>query len=212
MPRGKAQRLAKSGPTPIAVGAPPLSCPSRGLSFLRPGEWEKAERPLAGDGANPLVTPQQELGARSARVIHQRDCPLPACVGRNASTFYLYPPRRAWWEAKVQHRMSKTKTGRKERAGSVPWNPGRSARWVLEGQGMWLLPAHAEPVECQLRACGEGGWLGFLLHSGCSLRGICLRGSRGWGGGGEAFSLIHQPGWVFLRLLLPGSSPKAGEG
>lgn len=190
----------------LSLWEPPLlpCSPPRLSVSCRPGEWEKAERPRAGDGANSLVTPQQELGARGASVIHQRDCPLPACVGRDASTFYLYPPRRTWWEAEVQHRARARKGWRKERAGPRAPEPGRSAGGAGE-EGMWRLPAQAEP--------GRAAWCW-----GASSKHV-VRGAAGLpppqrmfpqgasvcgaAGGGGALSLTHQLGWVFLREDLP---------
>lgn len=72
-----------TAPIPGAVEPPSpplLPLPKVSVSCLH-GECRKAERPRAGGEANSLVTPQQGLGARSASVIHQHDCPLPACVG-----------------------------------------------------------------------------------------------------------------------------------
>lgn len=139
------------GPAPLLPGSPPrlsVSC--------RPGEWEKAERPRAGDGANSLVTPQQELGARSASVIHQRDCPLPACVGRNASTFYLYPPRRTRWEAEV---LSESKKKPGERRGLVPAprDPGRCARRAGAGEAGHVAPAGAGSASSKHVVRGAAG-------------------------------------------------------
>lgn len=99
-----------SGPFPVCVWAEGLAgvwahlvmseppClpwpPFPGLSFLLSWGVGKAERPRAGDEANSLVKSQQGLGARSASVIHQHDCPLPACVGPERQHILPVPTER----------------------------------------------------------------------------------------------------------------------
>lgn len=195
----------------LSLWEPPLlpCSPPRLSVSCRPGEWEKAERPRAGDGANSLVTPQQELGARGAGVIHQRDCPLPACVGRDASTFYLYPPRRTWWEAEVQHRARARKSLEKGEG----WSPRPGTRTLCGGcwRGGHVAPARAGRARegrlvlgCQLQACGEGGCWAPSSTADVPSGGICLRGSRGWGG-----AQPHPSAWLGFP---PGRSPQGAEG
>lgn len=61
-------------------------------------------------------------------------------------------------------------------------------------------------LERQLRARGEGGWLGFLLHSKCSL-GETAVGKVGRRVGGRCSSLSRLPGWVFLSFLVSEVTP-----
>lgn len=107
----------------LQTHCPPLLPLPRSQFSCLPGEWRKAERPRAGGEANLLVTPQQGLGARSASVIHQHDCPLPACVGLECQHILPVPTEKDLVGGEgTESTQSKKKTQRKKRAG--PLCPG----------------------------------------------------------------------------------------
>lgn len=103
-----------------ALSSPPLLPLPRSQFRAFLGSRGKAERPRAGDEANSLVTPQQGLGARSASVIHQHDCPLPACVGPERQHILPVPTEKGLVGGEgTASTESKKKTRRKERAGPL---------------------------------------------------------------------------------------------
>lgn len=111
----------------------------------------------------------------------------------HASTFYLYPLRRTWWEAKVQN-LPRARKRLRERRGLVPCalEPRKLCQAGAGVAGhMSLLPIQAEPRRAawcwsvSSKHVVRGVLAGLPPPQRMFPWGNCLRGSRGWGGGGD---------------------------